>query len=84
MYDQPQTGRRARGARLCLAMFKLIFWALEAVVKASIDKHNGLAPITIIWVMRMVIALIWSVHDHCFVPIFGRGDGLDAVPVPDL
>lgn len=48
---------------------------MEKLVKGTIQK-DGYAPLLVVWLVRSVVMVIWSVHDNVFSPIFGRGDGL--------
>ena len=48
---------------------------LEKVTKSNLSDQ-GLAPMWVVLLVRLVLWAIWLTHDWVFAPVFGRGDGL--------
>jgi len=51
---------------------------MERMTKKSIQE-DGNAPRWVIMMVRLVMLIMWAVHDLVFAPVFGRGDGLDEI-----
>ena len=49
---------------------------MERITEKSIQE-DGKASRWVIMIVRLVMLMMWAVHDLFFAPVFGRGDGLD-------
>ena len=49
---------------------------MERVAKVSM-KEDGNTPNAITSLVRTTVFVMWLMHDCVFVPVFGRGDGLE-------
>jgi hypothetical protein len=75
-YQPPSSSRTKLGAAIYIAIFGSVIAWLERITKANI-QDDGTSPQSVILLVRCTMLIIWAVHDFCFAPIFGRGDGLE-------
>jgi len=77
-YNAPTRGRRHVGAVIFLAIWVPIMSLMEKITKASlVGRKDGQAPLWVLVLVREVVVCMWWCHDSIFVPVWGRGDGLD-------
>jgi hypothetical protein len=63
---------------LFLAFWHPVMLLVEKVALASLGP-DGKAPVGVRQVARFVVYAMWAWHDCVHAPIWGRGDGTDAM-----
>jgi hypothetical protein len=74
IYEPPEGRRGKAGAAIFFAFWGPIMGFMEKLTKATISG-NGIAPYSVILLVRFTMVVIWFTHDVLFAPLFGRGDG---------